>query len=211
MLVSMNNFEPWTKYPDLTIDRLSALANVIRDVRRDAVRLHDPANGDTEWSLGCRVYTRTCHAIRLAATRYPWLKILPEAELLRFSFAVGSVTFRFYRGTPDDPPEPYLITTYGELHHRQMLLQMEGLPPVDKTLRLAVEVDRGTRQVSGVSFVEMDDASNITETFAIPFDVEPGSVIPMQVQPVNLPPPTIEPLKTAEESRQGKSGQAEEA
>lgn len=207
----MNNFEPSTKYNDLTRDRLSAIANIIRNVRRDALKLHDTANGDNEWSLGCRVYARTCHAIRETAKKQPWLTILPEPETLRFSFAIGSVPFRFYKGAPDDPPERYLITTYGELHHRQMLLEMEGLPLLDTTLRLAVEVDPVTRQVSSVSLVEMDEARNIIETYAIPFDVEPAALIPMEAKPVDLPAPTLEPLKTAEPEKEKKPGEAEKA
>jgi hypothetical protein len=207
----MNNFEPWARYPDLTRDRLSAVAGIIRDVRRDAVQLHDTANGDNEWSLGCRVYVRTCHAIRKAAKDHPWLTILPEAEVLRFSFAIESVPFRFYKGASDDPPERYLIATYGELHHRQMSFEMEGLPPLDTTLRLAVEVDPATRLVSSVIFVEMDESGNITQTYAIPFDLEPDRVTPMQAKPIDLPPPILEPLKTAERNKQEKQEKRREA
>ena len=89
-------FDPWTRYPPLTKERLSIVANTIRDVRREAVTLHDLAAGDNEWSLGCRVYARTCHALTLAADRHEWLTILPEDEKpLRFAFAIGSVPSAF--------------------------------------------------------------------------------------------------------------------
>ncbi|HEV2491545.1 MAG TPA: hypothetical protein VG204_00575 [Terriglobia bacterium] len=195
-----NNFEPWTKYPDLTLDRLSALANIIRSVWHDTTQLHDTAGGDTNWSLGCRVYVRTCHAIREASKTRPWLTILPELERLRFSFAVGSVPFRFFRGNADEPPERYLIITPGELHHRQ--LSLEGMRRFDSVLRLAVEVDRATREVLSVNLVEMDDAGNITDTYAIPFVIAPADVTPMQVKPVDLAAPIVEPLKTPEQEKQ---------
>src|SRR5712692_5876690 len=115
----MSQFQPWTKYPSLTRERLSAIANIIRCTRSETVALHDAVGGDSSWSLGCRVYSRTCHAITEAAKVYPWLTILHEAENLSFSFGVGSVPFRFYRGKPDDPPGRYLLRTFGELHHLQ--------------------------------------------------------------------------------------------
>lgn len=200
----MSEFLPWIKYSPLTQDRLSTIANIIRHVRREAVVLHDPMGGDNEWSLGCRVYARTCHCIRVAAGDHQWLRILPEAENLSFSFAIGSIPFRFYRGKPDDPPGRYLIKTYGELHQLQTALEIEGLRPLDKTLRLAVETD-ASREVSGVSFVEMDEAGNVTETYGIPFDIELSNITPIQVKPVDLPPPTLEPLKDEEQGKQKKA------
>ena len=55
----MSNFEPWQKYPDLTRDRLSVIATIIRDVRHRCVMLHEPDEGDGPWSLGCRAYEET--------------------------------------------------------------------------------------------------------------------------------------------------------
>lgn len=202
----MSQFLPWIKYTSLTEDRLSTIANIIRQVRRDVVALHDPINGDNEWSLGCRVYARTCHAIRRAENDHQWLMILPEADTLSFSFAIGSIPFRFYRGKPDDPPGRYLIKTYGELHHLQTSLNIEGLRPLDNTLRLAVETD-ASREVASVSFVEMDEAGNVTETYGIPFDTEATNVTPIQVKPVDLPPPTLEPLKNEEQEKQKKANE----
>jgi hypothetical protein len=123
---------------------------------------------------------------------------LHEPENLRFSFAIGSVPFRFYKGRPDDPPDHYLITTYGELHHLQTALALEGLRPLDKILRLAIETD-ALREVSSVTFVETDEAGNVTETYPIPFDIEQSNVASLLAKPVNLPPPTLEPLKKEEE------------
>jgi hypothetical protein len=196
----MNEFQPWFKYPDLTRERLSTTASIIRRVRQEALVLHDADGGDSQWSLGCRIYSRTCHGLREAATKYEWLKILPETETLRFSFAIGSVSFRFYRGKPDDPPERYLMSTFGELNHLQRTLQIEGLRPLDKILRLAVEPDAG--EVCRVTFVEVDEAGNVNETYRIPHNIEETKVTPLQAKPVDLPPPTLEPLKTEKEEEQ---------
>jgi hypothetical protein len=205
----MSQFLPWVKYSPLTQDRLSAIANIIRHVRRETVALHDPIGGDNEWSLGCRIYARTCHCIRGAANDHQWLTILPEAENLSFSFAIGSIPFRFYRGKPNDPPGRYLIKTYGELHQLQTALEIEGLRPLDKILRLAVETD-ASREVSDVSFVETDEAGNVTETYRIPFDIEATNITPIQVKPVDLPPPTLEPLRDEEQEKQKKQKKANE-
>ena len=197
----MSDFKPWDEYPSLTRDRLSAIANIIRRVRTETVALHDAEGGDSEWCLGCRVYSRTCYAISAAAKVNPWLTIPFETENLRFSFAIGSVPFRFYRGKPNDPPDRYLISTFGELHHLQTALAIEGLRPVDKILRLAVETD-GAREVSIVSFVEVDEAGNVTETYTIPFDKEHPKVSPLESKPVDLPAPALEPLAKEEEQKQ---------
>src|SRR5690242_10647454 len=85
------HFEPWSKYPDLTKDRLTVIAEIIRKVRHEAVLAHEPEKGDTAWGLGCRVYERTCKELRDEAPKYPdWFAILPEARPLQFSFAIGT-------------------------------------------------------------------------------------------------------------------------
>ena len=76
-------FEPWIKYPALTAERLAVIANIIRITRQTTVLLHDQEGGDNEWSLGCRAYARTCHAIREAANQYSWLTVLPEDDRVR--------------------------------------------------------------------------------------------------------------------------------
>ena len=85
----MNGFEPWVKNPDLTRSRLSTIASIIRNVRHEAVLLHEPQNGDDAWSLGCRAYARTRDAIKRSAGPYDWLKILPETTWLGFSSRLG--------------------------------------------------------------------------------------------------------------------------
>jgi hypothetical protein len=195
------DFEPWTRYAPLAQERLSVIANIIRDVRRGTVLLHEPENGDSEWSLGCRVYSRTCHGLRIAARQYDWLSIMEDDKPLRFGFAIGSIPFRFYRGEADDPPSRYLMTTYAELHQQQLALELGIVIPKDQILRLAVETDP-TRQVSSVILVEMDQSGNPTGSYSIPFDIEPTNVVPLQSKGVDLPPLTLEPLAKDEEKRE---------
>ena len=118
--------EPWLKYPDLTQTRLTTLASEIRRVRSECVALHTPEDGDGDWSLGCRVYQRTFFAIRELAKIVDWLTINPELKALQFSFSVGSVPLRYYKGDPDDPPSRYLTHSDGELQHLQTLFRFRG-------------------------------------------------------------------------------------
>ena len=195
------DFEPWTRYAPLSQDRLSVVANIIRDARRGTLLLYEPENGDNEWCLGCRAYSWTCHALRIAAQDHDWLTILEDDKPLRFGFAIGSLPFRFYHGEADDPPNHYLTTTYAELHQQQLALELGDVILKDQILRLAVETD-ATGQVSSVILVEMDESGNLTGTYSIPFDIEPTNVVPLQSKGVDLPPLTLEPLAKDEEKRE---------
>jgi hypothetical protein len=197
----MSNFEPWQNYPDLSKDRLSAVATIIRNVRHGVVLLHEPDEGDGPWSLGCRAYERTCAAIRKAAINYSWLRTLPETHTLGFSFAIGAVPFRFYRGNPDEPPYNYQFKSYGEIHHLQLCLELDrGFHPLDGVLRLAVETD-GSHEVSAVTLVEMDDGGNPRESYQVPFDEGESNIVSIQTPPVDLPPVVAEPLKKEESDK----------
>lgn len=193
----MNTFEPWTAYPPLTQDRLFAIATILRDVRQETVAKHEPYGGDSEWSLGCRIYSRSCFALTQASANYDWLAILPELEALRFSFAIGNIPFRFYKGNADDPPGKYIGTTFGELNQQQLLLAINGVSLRDVVLRLAIETD-AARLASKVILVEMDEAGTVTNTYEIPFDAQSSNVVPLQAPPVSLPPVGLPTTEEAE-------------
>lgn len=194
MLLLMSNFEPWAAYPSVSVDRLSVVAAIFRRVWHEAVQLHDPEAGDTTWSLGCRVYSRICHELRQAAAKHDWLTIVPESDNLAFTFAIGAVPFKFYRGSPEDPPSRFLAMTYGELRHQQLAFDIEGVRPLDAILRIAVETFPDG-EVSAVSVVEMDTAGSVTGTYCIPMDFELSNVTPMKAKPVELPAPNLEPIE----------------
>ena len=192
-------FEPWLHYPDLTSERLSVLAALIRDVRCECVALHEPDKGDGNWCLGSRVYQRTYHRICELARAVDWLTINWEHKHLQFSFSVGFVPLRFYKGDPEDPPSRYLFRTPGEDGAVQLHFEFEGIPPADTVLRLAVTVD-STLSASRVSLVEINEFKEVERLFQIPFDAAlpialPRNVTPMQSPPVNLPPVVAEPVE----------------
>ena len=149
----------------------------------------------------CRAYERTCAAIRKAAITYNWLRILPEKSSLGFSFAVGNVPFRFYRGDPEEPPFHYQSKSYGEIHHIQLLLALDsGFHSLDGVLRLAVETNN--LEVSTVTLVEMDGDGNPLDSYQIPFNEGESNLVSIQTPPpVDLPPVVAEPLKKEDEKK----------
>lgn len=193
-----NNWTPWTDYPPLTQERLSTVASVIRQARRDTLILYDPLGGDNSWSHGCRAYVRSVFALKEASKVYSWLTVLPEVERLRSTFAIAGIPFRFYRGLPDDPPTHYLGTTFAEVRQLQIAFKVgfKGLlRPIDGVFRIAVEADP-QGETTDISWVEVDDAGNVTNSYLIPPVIERSNVAPAQAAPIELPPPTVEPLRT---------------
>jgi hypothetical protein len=200
-----DTFEPWAKYPPLEKDRLIAIANILQTVRHEAVLLHEPDAGDNAWSLGCRVYVRECRAVRAAAEKYTWLKILDEAEPLRFTFAIGTIPVRFYTGEAEGAPGRYLERTYAEAHQQQLAFQIGGLRLIDSVLRFAVETD-ANGEVENVFLIEMDTAGNVTESYRIPLNGQAVNVTPLQPKPIELGPPQVEPLAAEETEAKENNG-----
>ena len=194
----MDTFEPWVAYPPLTQLRLSTIATLLRDVRQKTVDKHESTDGDSEWSLGCRIYSRSCFAITQAAANYDWLRILNEREVLRFTFAIGNTPLRFYKGNADDPPGKYMETTFAELNQQQLTLEIDGISLRNVVLRLAIETD-AARLASRVILLEMDESGSITNTYEIPFNAEGSNVVPLVVPPVSLPPVGLPTTEEAEE------------
>jgi hypothetical protein len=192
------DLRPTEKYPQLTDERLSLIAQALRDVRDETLAMYDPLGGDNGWSHGCRAYVRSMFRIRQLEREYQWLGIISEEPRLRFTFAIEGIPIRFYRGSPDDPPGNYLVTTYGELQQRQLF---EGLRPLDRILRLAVETDREGR-VSTVKLVELDEGGEATGVYVIPFGAARSKVSPLAAKPINIEAPSVEPLHDGSE-RQG--------
>jgi hypothetical protein len=185
-----NDFLPTTKYPALRDERLSLIADALQDVRNKALSLYDPLNGDGPWGLGTRVYERSCFRIKQLTQEHAWLTVIEEEPKPRFTFAIEGLPIRFYKGSPDDPPSNYLVTTYGELLQRQLF---QDFRPLDKILRIAIETDREGR-VSSAKLVELDEAGEATGVYVIPFGAARPNVVPLESKAVHLEPITVEPI-----------------
>lgn len=195
----INDLNPTEKYSPLTDERLSLLANALRDVRDETLKLYDPMGGDDAWSHGCRVYSRQRHRIALLSQEHAWLTIVREDANLRFTFAIDGIPIRIYRGSPDDPPANYLVTTYGELGQRQLFQHRD----TDKILRIAVETDSEGR-VATVKLVELDRAGEATGVYLIPFVVASSNVQRLEVPAVHVEAIELEPISGAEREEKKK-------
>lgn len=192
-------FCPWNHYPALTEERLRTLADLIRRVRHEVVALHSPNEGDNEWSLGCRAYARICYAIKRATEHFDWLTVLPDpGKPLRFVFAIGQVPIRFYRGDANDPPGRYLISTHAERMARQMAFEFEGIPALDRFLRIAVDTN-ALGEADRVALVEFDEVGSLLNVYLIPTGTASRiTQFPTRKEGVSLPPPVVVPLRQEE-------------
>lgn len=162
----MSTKYPWDVHPDLTIERLTTLANAIRDGRADAVAAQLPEIGDDGWVLGCRAFQSARFRI-LQMAESPecgWLKIIDASRHLEFS--VGDVPLRFYRGDPEEPSDRYLAQSYPEL--AQMSLAFPDEPIDGVVYRLAVETDFEGYAI-GITFVGISGA-DVVMSWPIPFE-----------------------------------------
>lgn len=130
---------PWDYHPDLTPERLTAVALLLRQGRHDAVERFDVEVGDDGWTLGCRAYRFGQFRILQADAekRFPWLSILDST--LRFIFAVGLVPVRFYRGDAEEPSSKTCRVTFPELD--QLTIAFPGEEAHPMVYRFAVETD----------------------------------------------------------------------
>ena len=81
-----------------------------------------------------------------------------------------------------------------------MCLKLEGLRPLDKVLRFAVETNAATLEVTSVSIVEVDNAGNPVQVYHIPLGQrQDRRVTVLQARPIELTPPLVEPLAKIEE------------
>jgi len=198
------NFEPWLSYPSLTKDRLIAIATIMRDARDGAVLLHDPEAGDSTWSLGCRIYDRIMAQIRRASFTTPWLTVLPETQTLRFTFAIGSLPLKFYKGDADEVPGKFLVRSFAELRQMKLAFQTEGANSTH-LLRIAVEPD-ASGNTSTVTLVEVEQSGQATRIYEIP--VGSANVVVMKSKPISLEPVVPEIIEEpAEEAKSEEVGE----
>jgi hypothetical protein len=122
---------------------------------------------------------------------------------LRFTFTIGSLPIKFYRGEADDIPGNCLVRSYAELRQMQLAFQVEGIQATH-ILRLAVETD-AYGNMGSISLVEVDEAGSPARLYEIPLDAE--KVVLMRSKPINLAPPVLEVIEeTSEDSKRGETG-----
>ena len=131
--------KPWEFHPDLTQDRLVAVAQLIASGRDAALEIYDPVRGFNGWLLGCCAYQFGRVRIQRAVEEQslPWLGISRGTR--HFIFQIGAVPVRFYRDDPDDPSEKVLQQSEFEvqaaLPHPRRRGQRSGQLPPDRADR----------------------------------------------------------------------------
>jgi hypothetical protein len=87
---------PWDFFPQLTRERLVAIAQILQDVRHRTLELYLPDEGDGAWSLGCRIYERSINTIERYSNKFPWLSF--DRRNLYFLMMIEGFPIRFFKG-----------------------------------------------------------------------------------------------------------------
>ncbi|MBY3521711.1 hypothetical protein HFN70_21880 [Rhizobium laguerreae] len=158
---------PWDYHPDLTEDRLCAVAAMIVDGRHAALERYDEEAGDNGWTHGCRAFQFSRARILRAidGSESPWLTAIDRS--LQLIFKIGEVPVRIDKGLPEEPTGRTLRQSYGELQQLGLLFpdRDEGH---DLAYRFAIETDvEGT--VIAVHFVGLHGETAVLN-WSVPFD-----------------------------------------
>lgn len=195
--------KPWECHPDLTAERLRAVAQFFANTAREVAALYSPDSGDDSWSLGCRrnSWWRN-RMLQISRSRaWPWLGVVSPTK--GFVFTIGLVPLRFYRGLPSRPPQTTLAVRHDEL--RQQSLAFGDSEMGELKWRFSIETDGAGNPVNILLVGHTPDGS--VECFwPIPFEADVTSIrAPDYEEPteVQIPPP----LDDADESGTASSAQ----
>ncbi|RUW63079.1 hypothetical protein [Mesorhizobium sp. M4B.F.Ca.ET.049.02.1.2] len=142
---------PWDYHPELTVERLVKVAQLLALGRGSAVDRFDPAIGDDNWTLGVCAYNYGCFQIARAAGTlgFEWLGVIDPGK--HFQFSICGVPMRFWRGDPAEPTAKISVATPLE----QLLLDLEpGIPTAGMLFRIGVTTDVDGALL-GASFVAL--------------------------------------------------------
>lgn len=186
--------KPWEVHNELQEDRLTTIANIIKQVRHEALLVHEPSKGDTNWGLGCRVHERTCYAINEATDYHTWLDVIDPS--LHFVFSIGGVPIRFYRGEAENPNPRQLNRRYPEIEAQQ--LAFDYLFENSQWLwRMAIETDNDG-EVMRIVMVQVSESGDINNLWTIPLTDNVPIITPLhlrQREGIKLDPPVIAPRR----------------
>jgi len=184
-------------HPDLTEYRLLKVANLIREQRQDVLYRSERVRGDNSWSIGCRAYSWTCHALNKASLHdHPyseWLSIV-EDKGLYFTFSIGSVPIKFYRGDPNNPPVRASFYTSDEFLARQSAFSFNPKNDQDFVLRLIIETNHDD-VVSDITLVQIDNKGCSINQWPIPENID-TNVKPLETRKITMPKPRVKAKKS---------------
>lgn len=209
---------PWEVNPVFQQRVLAAVAQWIADVRGSIADELDEEAGDLHfggWVPGTAFHARFANRVGREALSgdHPWLRILDGTR--QFTFAIGSVPVRVFRGTPSSPsarsrkPGP-----------AERAAQVEGFE-LDEVLgcdlewvwRFVVEVNPTNHRVERVSFCEIHvgEQIEVRSCYEIPLQPNTSAVASLSdARPAGaeVSPAAVELREeTSEEARTNSSGE----
>jgi hypothetical protein len=117
----MTGKKPWDIFQQLQSERLHTLGAILKDVRRKALMIYDPEEGDGPWCSECTIYQRTLNTFIRYSKILPWLRI--QTTGLYFVIFVDGVPIRYYKGDVEKPKKNSLnIRTEELIPHEQLCL-----------------------------------------------------------------------------------------
>lgn len=196
---------PWEVCAELKLERLQLLAENLREVRHDALEIHDEEKGDDAQVHGTVAYARQRKRITDLATsgEHPWLGIIDPSR--RFIFSIGGTSMRMYRGDARRPPERSLRSYVAELVAMQMSLFGEDAAERTEATgwfwRMAIETDASGVVVRVVVFQAHAKTLEVKNPFEIP--LRDGAVtLVSPVTPLVRPGKEIQPAPVKKKRRE---------
>ena len=197
---------PWDFHSDLSRDRLQLIAEILRHVRRDAVRRHDPAIFETSWTLGCSIYGRSAEMLaRVGGELWDWFRVIQPP--LEFVFSVGQVPMRFCRDDPDHPEGQHLRVTEAEYRQYEFVF---GSHSVDLIWRIVVAANPAG-ETDSVVVIGASPSGDVHCKYVIPeldggIAFLTGPLSPRTGAGVELPAPVVKPRLLKSQKRSDDEG-----
>ena len=195
------NWTPADDYPDLTLDRLVIVGNLLRNARDGAANDHHPDRYETSFSLGVSAWERSKGELVAASYLHPWLTIGQGGGTgaTHFIFQIGIYPIRFCHATAEEElPYRYRKLSFdeGRLQRQQGALAMPGALPEGHSFRIGIVTNKETHRTVRIKLIEFDNiTSEIVREFLIPLAAATTTITPFvahQKQGVEVPPPAVE-------------------
>lgn len=120
---------PWELNPELTKERLSSIAQLIVNVRYEALEDHDPSKGDDQWSYGCKCYKRCLYALTQKALtgEWPWFHA-ETINTLKAELKIGDTIVKYYKDSPEQAVVRRLTQAGNEVKQLSFMFEFETEP-----------------------------------------------------------------------------------
>lgn len=161
---------PWDLVPAFTLERLTALAKVLLDLREDALQSIDRSKGDDPWVLGCMVHARLCWQLPRIAKQpeFEWLSATATSNL-QCHVKIAGAPLHVFRGDPQNPDARQVLRG----HEKKQLALFED-PRVtrdDGWANYLVVVTDTDGQALEVVFFQANEFGEVRHPWTVPVTV----------------------------------------